>query len=91
MDFLHWLNDVGERIWSVFAKPIHQSLILICLTVSVLAAQYTVSRAEEPDTWLTPYYVLLLCLYLVKNVSILLREIKETQNDGPKDLPTANG
>lgn len=91
MDFLHWLRDVGEQIWSVFAKPIHQSLILIGLTISVLAAQYTVSRAEEPDTWLIPCYVLLLCLYLVKNVSILLREIKETPNDGPKDFPPTDG
>ena len=91
MDFLCWLHGAGKRIWGFFAKPIHQSLTLIWLTVFVLGAQLAIVCTAGGMPGLAPAYVILLLLFMAEKLGILLREIKETPNDGPKDLPPTDG
>ncbi len=90
MDFWCWLRDVGERIWGFFAKPVHQTLTLIGLTVFVLGVQLTIV-CTDGVTGLAPAYITLLLLYQVKFMGILSKEIKEMPNDVPSNLPPTDG
>jgi hypothetical protein len=74
-------------IWDAIRKPINQSLILILLTVFVLGCQLALWTSDQVSVWADSTCVVLLILYLVKNVAVLLKEIKEVATNGGNNLP----
>lgn len=91
MDYVLFMLNCVAATWRFLTKPLHQTLILLCLTVFMFGVT-AASLQQGTAGWRTFCYIALLLAYACKTASVLFKEIKEVsdaEDPGPEDLPAA--